>query len=213
MNRRHFVAGLLVATSPFAITHTMAQPAPAPGAMPAPQYLAMASKGGLFLEETARDGFAKTQNPAVKRFARAEVNEQVNLADKLDARAPQMAGMAPTPVGVVGGLVAAPFAVAGAAVGTAAGVLGAPGAAMTSDAQKAEMVARLRAMPPGPQYDAKFVQVQLTGHQEALAVHGTYAQSGDDPGLRQVARSALPLIRLHISQLSRMQSTMGGAQS
>jgi hypothetical protein len=47
------------------------------------------------------------------------------------------------------------------------------------------------------------------GHQEALAIQGSYAQSGDDPGLRRVARSALPLIRLHIAQLSRMQGGRG----
>jgi predicted outer membrane protein len=216
MHRRQFIAGLMLATAPMAITRTaVAQPAPA-GTIPASQYLAMASSGGMFLEETSRDAFEKTQNPGVKRFARAEVVEQVNLTDKLSARAggvPQ-AGMAPgTPGGPVGGLVAAPFVAAGTIVGGTAGavgtVLGVPPAAMTSDAQKAEMAGRLRAMPGGPDYDALYVQAQLMGHQESLALHGAYAQSGDDPGLRRVARSALPLIRLHISQLSRMQGGRG----
>ncbi len=52
--------------------------------MPTPVYLAMATKGGLFLEITARDAFAKTGNPRIKTFARAEVTEQVTLADKID---------------------------------------------------------------------------------------------------------------------------------
>jgi predicted outer membrane protein len=209
MHRRQFIAGLMLATAPMAITRTaVAQPVPA-GTIPATQYLAMASSGGMFLEETSRDAFAKTQNPGVRRFARAEVLEQVNLTDKLNARAggAPMAGMAPG--GPVGAVVAAPFAVAGAVVGGTAGaagaVLGLPPGAMTSDAQKAEMAGRLRAMAAGAEYDAMYLQAQLMGHQEAMAIHGSYAQSGDDPGLRRVARSALPLIRLHLSQLNRMQ--------
>jgi len=215
MHRRQFIAGLMLATAPMAITRTaVAQPVPA-GTIPATQYLAMASSGGMFLEETSRDAFEKTQNPGVRRFARAEVLEQVNLTDKLSARAggAPMAGMAPgTPGGPVGAVVAAPFAVAGAVVGgTAGAVLGLPPGAMTSDAQKAEMAGQLRAMAAGPEYDAMYLQAQLMGHQEAMAIHGSYAQSGDDPGLRRVARSALPLIRLHLSQLNRMQG--GGRRS
>ncbi len=53
--------------------------------MPTAAYLAMATKGGLFLENTARDAFAKTGNPRVKKFARAEVTEQVALANRIDA--------------------------------------------------------------------------------------------------------------------------------
>jgi predicted outer membrane protein len=83
---------------------------------------------------------------------------------------------------------------------------------MTSDAQKADMIARIQSTAPGPQYDALFVQTQLMGHQEAYAINSNYAQSGDDPALRRVARGALPLIRLHISQLSRMQGMMGRGQ-
>ena len=80
---------------------------------------------------------------------------------------------------------------------------------MMSTAERAAAVAQMRGMAPGPQYDAMFVNLQLMGHQEALAIHGSYAQSGDDPALRRIARSTLPMIRLHISQLSRMQRMMG----
>jgi predicted outer membrane protein len=179
----------------------------------------MASKGGTFLEETARTGFEKTRNPSLKRFARAEVLEQVGLDGKLSMASGSMAAAAPrAPGGLVGAVVAAPVAVAGAAVGVAgaavgaAGALvGAGGAPMTSDAQKAQMIAQLNSMPAGPAFDAQFVEVQLMGHQEALVIHGSYAQSGDDPALRRVARNALPLIRQHIAQLSRVQRSMGAA--
>ena len=126
MHRRDFLTTLLTATAALAVTRTaLAQPAPA-GAMPAPVYLAMATKGGLFLENTARDAHAKTHNPRVKAFSRAEVTEQVNLARKLDpylgAGAP-MAGAPAGPAGLVGGLVEAPLAVAGGVAGAVVVVL------------------------------------------------------------------------------------------
>src|SRR3954470_15074742 len=125
MHPRQFLAGLMAASAPMAITRTVvAQPMP-PGTMSAAQYLTMASTGGMFLEETSRDAYEKTQNPRVRRFARAEVVEQVNLSAKLNARSggvPQ-AGMAPG--GPVGGLVAAPFVAAGAVVGGTVGAAGA----------------------------------------------------------------------------------------
>ncbi|EHP83215.1 hypothetical protein MetexDRAFT_6175, partial [Methylorubrum extorquens DSM 13060] len=99
MHRRDFLTTLLTATAALAVTRTaLAQPAPA-GAMPAPVYLAMATKGGLFLENTARDAHAKTRNPRVKAFSRAEVTEQVNLARKLDPYLGAGAPMAGAPAG------------------------------------------------------------------------------------------------------------------
>jgi predicted outer membrane protein len=223
MDRRQFTAGLLLAAAPMALTRTaVAQTAAAPGAIPAPQYLAMANAGGMFLEQTARTAFDKTQDPRIKRFSRAEVVEQVSLGDRLTTTS-QAEGITPVaampgaaPGGFVGGLVAAPFAITGAAVGAAGnvvgGALGAGPVPMTTPDQKAQMAAQLQSLPPGPQYDASFVQAQLMGHQEAYALHSSYAQNGDDPALRRIARGALPLLRLHISQLTRMQGSMGTAQ-
>lgn len=216
MQRREFLVHMLTATAALAVTRTaLAQPMPA-GAMPTPVYLQMATKGGLFLENTARDAHEKTSNPRVKAFSRAEVVEQVTLAGKIDRYTGGAAPMSAGPGGVVGGLVAAPLAVAGGAVGAATGVAGAalgvaPGG-MTTDAQKAEIAGRLASMQPGPAYDAAFVEASLQGHREALQIHGSYAQSGEDPGLRRIAHGALPLINRHIAQLSRMQAMMGPRQ-
>lgn len=222
MHRRALLTTMLGATAALAVTRTaLAQVTPA-GAIPTGAYLQMATGGGLFLENTARDAHAKTTNPAVKKFARAEVVEQVNLARKISAYtggAPIPGPVAAGPGGLIGGLVAAPVAVAGTAVnaagsvagGVVGGVLGGPAPAqgMTTDAQKAQIMAQLSAMPPGPQYDATFVNASLQGHREALGIHGAYAQSGEDPGLRAIARGALPLINLHIARLDRMQAMMG----
>ena len=219
MHRRAFVLGMLTATASLAVTRTAAaQPVPG-GGMPTPVYLNMATKGGLFLENTARDAFDKTTNPRLKKFSRAEVVEQVSLSRKLDRYSEGLASAAavgpPGPGGLIGGLVAAPLAVAGgvagAAVGVAGGALGAPPpGGMTTDEQKAQLLSQLAATQPGPQYDAAFVSASLQGHQEAYAIHGSYAESGEDPQLRRIAQGAIPLIRLHISQLTKMQAMMGG---
>ncbi len=85
MHRRALLTTMLGATAALAVTRTaLAQVTPA-GAIPTGAYLQMATGGGLFLENTARDAHAKTTNPAVKKFARAEVVEQVNLARKISA--------------------------------------------------------------------------------------------------------------------------------
>ena len=216
MHRRELLTTMLGATAALALTRTaIAQPTPA-GAIPTPVYLNMATKGGLFLENTARDANAKTGNARLKKFSRAEVVEQVTLANKIDdytgRGAPGAAGGPPGPGGLVGGLVTAPLAVAGATVGAVGGVLGVGGpqsGTMTTDEQKAQILAQLSGMQPGPQYDAAFVNASLQGHQEAMAIHGSYAESGEDPGLRRIARGALPLIRLHLSQLANVQQLTG----
>ena len=179
MRRRDFLTSMMTATAAIAVTRTaIVQPTPA-GAMPTPVHLDMATKGGLFLENTACDAHAKTSNPRVKTFSRAEIVEQVGLASKLEHS--KGAG-APPPSG------------------------------MTSDEQKARILAQLTGTQGGPEYDAMFVTASLQGHHEAYDIHGSYAQSGEDPALRRIAHAALPLIRLHVSQLSRMQAMMGGAR-
>lgn len=183
MHRREILTAMLGATAAFVITRTaIAQVTPA-GAIPSGVYLQMATTGGMFLENTARDAHEKTRNPAVKKFSRAEVIEQVNLSRKLGAYTGGVGPSAAAPAGpggLIGGLVAAPVAVGGAAVGLAAGVAGGvtggllgvapPPGGMTTDTQKAQILAQLSAMPPGPQYDATFVAHALQGHQEALTI-------------------------------------------
>jgi predicted outer membrane protein len=227
MDRRQFLVGLMGGTAALAVTKTAVAQTAAP-AIPAPQYFAMASKGGTFLEESARIGFEKATDPRLRRFARSEVFEQVQLAGDLSANADfatasvpgASAGALGSPtsgalVGAgVGALVGGPIgAVVGLGVGATssqlaqAAVPGQP--VMTSDAQKAATLAQLQSLPPGPQFDALFVQSQIIGHNEALAVHGGYAQAGDDRDLRRVANKAVPMIRMHLSQLSRFQRTIG----
>ena len=221
MQRRAFILGLATATSAMAITRTAVAQSERSAAIPTAAYLTMAGQGGQFLEETARTGFEKVSDPRLKTFSRAEVIEQVNLAEKLNgaaaaegvasAGASDLPPVGGAPRGPIAGLVTAPVAVAGGVLGAAGGVVGGVlgGPAMTTPAQKAETVARLQALPPGPQFDATFVQVQLMGHREAKMIHGDYARRGSDPALRRIARNAIPLIDQHIAFLSRAQARMG----
>ncbi len=158
------------------------------------------------------------------------MTEQVNLANKIDA---VTGGTVAVPVGggLAGGGLAGPGGLVGGFGGGAPrgggrrgrgrgrnrrrgarrdGPRQCPGG-MTSDEQKAQILGQLSGLQGGPQYDAAFVDASLQGHREALALHGSYAEGGEDPALRRIARGAVPLIRLHISQLSQMQRMMGGA--
>ena len=198
MKRRDFLAGLIVATAPLALTRTAVAQAPAPaGAMPTPLYVSMLSRGGQFLEESSRVAFDRSEVPAVRRFARAEVVEQVQLAGDLSANA-----------GV------ATAAVPGAAMGMGmtAGAMMMGGRPITTDAQRAAMLAQMQALQ-GPQFNATYVRAQITGHEDALALNSSYSASGDDPALRRIAGRAAGLNRLHLSQLARIQRGMGGASS
>ncbi len=230
--KRTLIAGLLLAAAPLAFApaaQAQSSRMTSQQAMPVlqlttPQYVAMAAKGGTFLEEASRIAFEKSQNPQVRRFARSEVVEQVQVAEVLGANADfatastgaPAGGLFGSPVGstlggaVVGGLVGGPLGAAvGAGIGATTGGLTASGGSapmMTSDAQKAQMLAQLQSLPAGPEFDALYVQAQIMGHQEAFAVHGGYAQTGDDPQLRRLAANTTRNIQLHLSQLSRIQN-------
>jgi predicted outer membrane protein len=232
--KRTLIAGLMLAAAPLAFApaaQAQSSRMSSQQAMPVmqlttPQYVAMAAKGGTFLEEASRIAYEKSQNAQVRRFARSEVVEQVRVAEVLGANADfatastgaPAGGVLGSPVGstvggaVLGGLVGGPVGAAvGAGIGATSGGLSASGSSssapmMTSDAQKAQMLAQLQSLPAGPEFDALYVQSQIMGHQEAFAVHGGYAQTGDDPQLRRLASNTTRNIRLHLSQLSRIQN-------
>ncbi len=231
--KRTLIAGLMLAAAPLAAapaaqaqsSRMMSQQSMPVLQLTTPQYVAMAAKGGTFLEEASRIAYEKSQNPQVRRFARSEVVEQVRVAEVLGANSDfatastgaPAGGLFGSPVGstlggaVVGGLVGGPVGAAvgagiGATTGSVSASRGASAPMMTSDAQKAQMLAQLQSLPAGPEFDALYVQAQIMGHQEAFAVHGGYAQTGDDPQLRRLAATTTRNIQLHLSQLSRIQN-------
>ena len=67
------------------------------------------------------------------------------------------------------------------------------------DARKAGMIQQLRATS-GAQFDMTYLMQQVPAHQEALALHSTYAERGDVPQLRGAAASAVPIVQQHLAQ-------------
>lgn len=115
----------------------------------------------------------------------------------------------------VGALVGGPV---GAAVGAGVGAAGGAAArdvqatgslspmvqtGILLDAEKTAMLNQL-ASTSGPQFDRLYGQFQRMGHQQALALHATYAQSGGDPSLRQFAASVVPHIENHLADARRL---------
>jgi putative membrane protein len=64
---------------------------------------------------------------------------------------------------------------------------------------KATMLTALQSAD-GDRFDGLYMRGQVTGHQEALTLHDTYAQSGDNPALKAVAAKAVPIVRSHLDR-------------
>lgn len=60
----------------------------------------------------------------------------------------------------------------------------------------------------GPNVDRVYFQQQVPAHEEALALHTTYSQSGDTPQLRAAAASAVPFVTEHLAEARRMAGMM-----
>ncbi len=69
----------------------------------------------------------------------------------------------------------------------------------------AQMLQQLQAMT-GRSFDRMYVEGQIMGHNEALALTSTYAQSGFDAQGRSVAILAVPSIQTHLTILSRVRA-------
>jgi putative membrane protein len=64
----------------------------------------------------------------------------------------------------------------------------------------AEMLTRLKATDAAT-FDAAYVQMQDMAHQEAVALHTSYAQAGDDAELVAVAKKAVPIVTEHLKDV------------
>jgi len=63
---------------------------------------------------------------------------------------------------------------------------------------------RLQGTPSGP-FDRMYVQGQIRGHRELLALNTSYLRSGSNPGEQQVAQMSLPIIQRHLAILSNLR--------
>jgi putative membrane protein len=73
------------------------------------------------------------------------------------------------------------------------------------DPRRAAMLSELASLD-GRAFDEAYAEMQVTAHQEAVALYGTYAQNGDWPELVGFARAALPGLQGHLRMATRLSS-------
>ena len=65
------------------------------------------------------------------------------------------------------------------------------------------MIGQLHAAAPAG-IDRLYLQQQVPAHQQALALQGGYARTGDTPALRQAAQGAVPIVQSHLTQAQQL---------
>lgn len=78
--------------------------------------------------------------------------------------------------------------------------------AVLSPGKKA-MIDALYAAPPEA-FDRAYLTQQVPAHEQALALHRTYADGGDVAPLRAAAQAAAPLVQRHLDDARRMLGAM-----
>jgi putative membrane protein len=78
------------------------------------------------------------------------------------------------------------------------------------DPRHARMLDQLRGLS-GPQFDVAYIQMQVQGHREALAVEDEYRTGGSDPRLRALAEQATPMIEHHLTEAESISSNVAAA--
>jgi putative membrane protein len=69
------------------------------------------------------------------------------------------------------------------------------------DAEHEDMLRRLKNADKNG-FDRLYLQMQLEGHEKALALHRGYAVGGDDASLRKVAADLTPVVQKHADHLA-----------
>lgn len=71
------------------------------------------------------------------------------------------------------------------------------------DSEHQQMLDQLR-KESGKTFDNDYDQMQLKGHQEAVALFQSYAQNGDDPALKHWAAQTLPQLQQHLAMAQKL---------
>lgn len=67
----------------------------------------------------------------------------------------------------------------------------------------ADMVAQLKSADAAS-FDALYIQMQTMAHQEAVALHTAYSETGKDMALKEVATKAVPIVTEHLKDVKAM---------
>lgn len=70
-----------------------------------------------------------------------------------------------------------------------------------------EQVQRLEKMS-GPEFDRLYMDMQVKGHTDALQLHRSYSESGDDAKLKAVATEIVPVVSHHLDEAKRISGAL-----
>jgi putative membrane protein len=60
----------------------------------------------------------------------------------------------------------------------------------------------------GPEFDRLYMDMQVKGHTDALQLHRTYSESGDDAKLKAVATEIVPVVSHHLDEAKRIAGAL-----
>ncbi len=188
--RRAVLVALAAATANSSLAQTQLAPAPGGDARPDEQYIRETSAIGALSLALSRIAQEKAETDDLKEFAQLEVAEQEALADVVKSlQNPSLME----------------------------GTLKPPGAAEVEqhlDQRGREKLEKMRAAPPGTEFDREYLAAQATGHLELLRIQETYLNSGrNNHDFINVAKLARSMIKEHLQLLADIESAIefGGA--
>ena len=57
-------------------------------------------------------------------------------------------------------------------------------------------------------FDRLYVDMQVQGHEEAIALHRLYSEDGEDPALRNLATQTVPVISHHLEEIEQISGNL-----
>jgi putative membrane protein len=78
------------------------------------------------------------------------------------------------------------------------------------DARRQTMIDHLREAPDDS-FDSTYAAQQVLAHEETVALMGSYASGGDNPQLRSLAQSALPVVERHLEHMKMLKDGIAKA--
>ncbi len=71
------------------------------------------------------------------------------------------------------------------------------------DAEHDALLQRLKAVPER-EFDAQYVAMQKTAHEQAVGLFGAFARQGDQTALKEFAQQTLPMLQHHLEQVEKI---------
>jgi putative membrane protein len=82
-------------------------------------------------------------------------------------------------------------------------------ASAAAESKSKDALQKLQQAEAGKEFDREYVQLQLHGHQQLLALQETYLKSGNNQDLVNVTKLARGHIKEHVEVLQRLNSELG----